>query len=407
MVGQIFKLASRNLWRNKRRTAITAASIMFAVFFSVIISSIQEGTWDHMVDSVVHYHFGYAQIHHRGYWDDKSIDNSFDPQPVMLALEGADHLRRLVPRLESFALASTGNRTIGTLVIGIDPEKENTLSSPGQRIVAGAYFAHDDRGVLVAEGLAEYLRLKVGDTLILISQGYRGVNAAGKFPVRGLVYFGSPELNKQLVYLSLEEAGRFYGAEGLVTALVVDPARPDRLALAMQTLDLALDRQIYDLMDYKEMMPDLIQARELDTAGAVVILFILYILVGFGIFGTILMMLKERQYEFGILKAIGMRSRWINLMVWVETVLMGLLGCLAGIALAFPITYYFYLNPIRLTGKMAEAYEVFGVEALLPAAVDPKIYFNQALVIFFMVSLLALYAFIQIASLRPVKAMRS
>ena len=60
---QLIKLAGRNIWRNKRRTLITAASILFAVFFAVAIMSIQVGTWDHMVDSVVHYHFGYAQIH--------------------------------------------------------------------------------------------------------------------------------------------------------------------------------------------------------------------------------------------------------------------------------------------------------------------------------------------------------
>ena len=76
-MNQVFKLAVRNIWRNKRRTLITAASILFAVFFAVAISSIQKGTWDHMIDSIVHYHYGYIQVHQSGYWEDKIIDNAF------------------------------------------------------------------------------------------------------------------------------------------------------------------------------------------------------------------------------------------------------------------------------------------------------------------------------------------
>ncbi|MBK8502015.1 MAG: hypothetical protein IPL46_07300 [Saprospiraceae bacterium] len=73
------------------------------MFFAVAISSIQEGTWNHMVDSVVHYHFGYAQIHKDGYWNDKSIDNAFDAEPAFSSLANLENVTQLVPRIESFA----------------------------------------------------------------------------------------------------------------------------------------------------------------------------------------------------------------------------------------------------------------------------------------------------------------
>lgn len=361
-----------------------------------------------MVDSIVHYHFGYAQIHKAGYWEDKTIDNAFNPvRPFEISGEFSE-VRQLVPRIESFALASFGTRTKAAMVVGIDPEKERTLTSIDTRIGTGSYFAHsDDDGAILAAGLAEYLRLNIGDTLVMISQGYHGINAAGKFPVRGIVHFGSPELNKQLLYITLEQAKWFYGTEGLITTLIVDTDAPDAIQKTVANLRQKLNHEEYEVMDYKEMMPELIQAREVDTAGSYIILIVLYVIIAFGIFGTILMMLKEREYEFGILKAIGMRTGQLNLMVWLETIFLGFIGSIAGMLVALPLVYYFHVNPIRLSGQMAEAYEKFGVEPLLPAAVDPSLFVSQAIVIFGMITILSLYPMLKIGSLKPVSAMRS
>ena len=407
-MSQLIKLASRNIWRNKRRTFITAASILFAVFFSIAVTSIQKGTWDHMVDSIVHYHFGYAQIHKSGYWDDKTIDNSFSEVKPLEAAQHFAEIKQMVPRIESFALASFSTRTKAAMVVGIDPEKEKSLTGLDTRIGTGKYFeTANDEGVVMAAGLAEYLHVTIGDTLVLISQGYHGINSAGKFPIRGTVHFGSPELNKQLLYITLEKAKWFYGTEGLITTLIVDTNDPDKIKSTVAGLRQNLDKSEYEVLDYKEMMPDLIQAREVDTAGSYIILLVLYVIIAFGIFGTILMMLKEREYEFGILKAIGMHTAQLNLMVWYETIFLGLIGCLAGMIVAFPLVYYFYINPIRLGGKMAEAYEKFGVEPLLPAAIDPALFITQAIVIFGMITILSLYPMLKIRSLKPVRAMRA
>ncbi|MBX2815598.1 MAG: FtsX-like permease family protein [Saprospiraceae bacterium] len=403
----LVKLAARNIWRNRRRTLITAASILFAVFFSILMTSIQRGTWGHMVDSVVRYHFGYVQIHKAGFWEDRSIDNAMHPEDLAETLSDAPELRSLVPRIESFALASLGSRTKGALVIGIDPSLEDSFTSLRNRVAKGSYLANGDDGVLIAEGLAEYLDLQINDTLVLISQGYHGTNAAGKYPVKGMVHLSNPELNKQMIYMELAAAQWFYGAEGLVTTLVADLNQASAMDEFVGFARSRLDTASYEIMDYTEMLPDLIQARELDLAGGQIFLLILYLIVSFGIFGTLLMMVKERSYEFGILKAIGMRSSQINIMLWLETMALGLIGCCAGVLFALPIIHHLKRNPIRMQGNYAEAYEQFGVEPVLPASTDPQIFIMQALTIFAIISLLSLYPILKIMRLEPVKAMRN
>ena len=70
------RLAWRNIWRNKRRTLLTAASIFLAIFLALIVRSLQIGWFDHLTDIVVQSYTGHIQVHKKGYWDDRDINNS-------------------------------------------------------------------------------------------------------------------------------------------------------------------------------------------------------------------------------------------------------------------------------------------------------------------------------------------
>lgn len=204
------KIAWRNLWRNKRRTLITVASIFFGVLLSAYMTSMQEGSYEKMVDMVVKYYSGYMQVHHENYWESKSINDTFEDTPE-LRRSILDHpeVDFVIPRLESFALASSEELTKGVLVMGIEPESENRLTSLKGNVNQGSYLQANDQGLLVGEGLAKYLHLGVNDTLVMISQGYHGISAAGKYPIRGIIKHASPQLNKMIVYMTLPNSQSF------------------------------------------------------------------------------------------------------------------------------------------------------------------------------------------------------
>lgn len=406
----ITKIAFRNIWRNKRRTLITAASVFFAVLLSVFMSSIQKGAWDNMQESVIKYYFGYAQIQQEDFWEDQTINNTFVLKDTLREkIMQLPNVKGLIPRLESFALVSLEKSTKGALLLGIDPPLEEELSKVSERVIQGEYLDHSsENAVLLSEGLAEYLSATQGDTIVLLTQGFRGANAAGKYAVKGIVRFGSPELNEQVLYLPLETAQYFLRSDNRLSSAVLrlDEHYPDALASTIDAVNSALSETELEVLDWKKMMPELVQARMVDEAGSKLILLILYILIGFGIFGTIIMMLKERSYEFGVMVSIGMKRRQLSVILWLEVLFIGLLGTLAGCLGAVPLVYYFQENPIRFSGKIMEAYEKFGVTPVLPAKLDPEIFLTQALVVAFIVSLISLYPIIQILKLNPMQAMR-
>lgn len=404
----IFTLAWRNIWRNRRRTLITAASILFAVLFASFMESLQKGAWNNMINNVVNFYYGFAQIHDHGYWEDRTLDRAFLLADSLQRLpEHIEPLRETVPRLESFALASTGTQTFGVMVVGIDPRQEDAMTQLSSRMAHGQYLQAADRGALLAGGVARRLELGVGDTILLISQGFRGVNAAGKYPVRGIVDFPNPELNKQLLYLPLAEAQHFYGAYGRITSLALKIDSNEDVPAVHRQVITHIDTSTYAFMDWKAMMPELLEAKALDSAGNIIVYIILYMIIAFGIFGTILMMTKERAYEFGVLTAIGMRRGRLGLIIWLETILLGLMGAMAGIAVAIPIVLYFRANPIRFSGDYATMLEQYGFEPIFPAQFDWTIFGTQALLVFIVTALLALYPVWRIRRLRPVEAMRS
>ena len=130
------KLAWRNLWRNRRRTLITSASIFFAVFFALVMRSLQLGSYDHMYKNAIESYTGYIQVQHKDFWDEKIVDNTFafDEQLEQQILAD-ENVAGTIPRFESFALASNGPQTKGVLVMGIDPEKEIHLSRIRDKMV--------------------------------------------------------------------------------------------------------------------------------------------------------------------------------------------------------------------------------------------------------------------------------
>jgi len=404
---KVIRIAWRNLWRNKRRTMITATSIFFAIWFALIMRAFQLGSYDLMVNNIVHAYSGYYQLHAKGYWDDKVLNNGFLDTPYLeQTLRSKSGLAGYAPRLESFALASYGIQTKGVMVNGVNPDAENGLTSLRKKMVKGKYLDPDDAGALISQRLARHLNISVGDTLVIIGQGFHGVSAAGIFPVRGIVHFPSPDLDSRLVYISLPAARNLFSADSLLTSIafnVIDPVSYTKMA---DQLRKQLHPGIYEVMTWDQMMPDVVQQIRADSASGLIMLGILYMIVGFGIFGTMLMMLNERTREFGMMIAIGMQKSRLMLVMVSEILFLGLLGIVAGVAAAVPLIYYFYVHPIPLTGTMAESTIRMGFEPLMPTAWKASFFIAQSFVVLTIILLVMILPVMRIRRLKVMNAIR-
>ena len=131
----------------------------------------------------------------------------------------------------------------------------------------------------------------------------------------------------------------------------------------------------------------------------------LYLIIAFGLLGTVLMMMRERQYEFGLLIAIGMKRGLLGTIVWVETILLGLIGAFLGILCCLPVVSYFKKYPLRFEGDYSALLDKWGFEPVFPAELSVRIFLAQALIVFLITLVLALLPLWKVHKIKPVKAM--
>ncbi|MGB1316024.1 MAG: ABC transporter permease [Chitinophagales bacterium] len=402
----LIKLAWRNIWRNKRRTLITMASVFFATILSTLMVSVKDGVQSNMIKNSVGDFFGYVQVQNADYKEDQNVDNSIElTDSLKNTLSENNNIKDFLPRINSFALAAAAENTKGTMVVGADVEKEDLYNKISERVVEGEYLKNDEQAILVGNGLAKSLKVEVGDTLVLMGQGYHGSTAAGKYNVKGIIKFGSPELSNRLVFLPIKAAQTLFGLENRYTSLNIQLENVNKFAATTNKLNKNLSNK-NKAYNWQELLPQLYNMIETDKKEGYMFMFILYMVVSFGIFGTTLMMLAERKHEFGVLVSIGMKKSKLAISVWIEIITLTFLGAVAGMAAAFPICLYFYLNPIPLGESLREITEEYGIEAVLQFSIKPSLFTTQATIIFVLACIISIYSLVKLLRFDPIKEMK-
>lgn len=404
----MLKLAWRNIWRNKNRSLISISAVFFCVIFAIVLRSFQLGTYSNMIHVVMGSYFGYVQINAPGFSQQRTLDESFlsDDEVIQTILQ-VPGVEAAAPRLEQFALASSGELTKPALIMGLDITAELSGFHLEKRVTDGRALAKNDiEGIVLGVDLAKQLKTKVGDTLVFISQGYMGQSAFAAQEVLGVVRFQNPELNKNLVLMPLPAAQEMFAAEGRITSLALGlkkGADYNRISSRIKQLP-GLEKM--EVSTWEDVFPEIVQSIQADTAGGMIIILVLYVLIGFVLLGTVIMMTAERMVEFGILIALGMKKSLLAWVTLLEKVMLTLLGGLLGILVTRPVVYYFHHNPIRFNAELGQIIEDYGFEPVLPASTDWSIALTHGIIVVLLGITVSIYAVLKIRKIHPVKAMR-
>ena len=405
----IFKIAWRNIYRNKKRSLITITSIFAALFLIIFMRALQFGFYDNLIKTVVESYAGYVEVHAKGFWDNQNLENSMVVDNELIKnIESVNGVENTVERLQSFSLISTGEKTRGGVINGVVIDDEKKITDWNKNIIDGS-FQLERNEIIIAKGISEYFDLQIGDSLILYGQGYRGMMAAGKYPVKGIIDLKNPNLNKLGIFMTLESARDYVSSDNISTHIIIDKRQYYSEDKILNDLESILSSD-YEVMTWKETLPEIEQTITADSAGGLIMAVILYIIVVFGMFGTVLMMTEERKYEFGVLISIGMSRIRLFSIILVETVILSMIGVVLAILVTYPISYYFYLNPINIVTLMGEGADVmieeFGFDPVVPFSISLDIPFSHALIIFTFSLLISVYPEIRIFRLNPVKSMK-
>ncbi|HCV79656.1 MAG TPA: hypothetical protein DGQ38_01235, partial [Zunongwangia profunda] len=179
-------------------------------------------TYKGTIDNVVGSYTGYIQLHHKGYWDNRSIDNSINVTSNLISqLSNTEGVEAVLPRLENYGLLSFGDLTKVISLNGVDFKKEQKLQDINSKLITGS-LPQNPKDIIIGKGVASYFKVETNDTLVFVGQGYHGMLAADKFHISGIIDLKNPALNKATAMMSLEDAQNLFSASGIVTSLVVN-----------------------------------------------------------------------------------------------------------------------------------------------------------------------------------------
>ena len=405
----IFKIAWRNIYRNKKRSLITITSVFAALFLIILMRALQFGFYDKLIETVVESYAGYVEIHADGFWDNQSLDNSMQvDQQLLDDIQSVEGVENIVQRLQTFSLISVGEKTKGGVINGINLYEEQKITDWNKKMVSGSFDLSDNE-IIIAKGIAEFFDISEDDTLILYGQGYRGMMAAGKYPVKGVIDLKNPDLNKIGLFMTMESVRNYVSSDEISTHIIIDKEKYYNEDKIVEDLGIILSDD-YEVMTWKETLPEIEQTITADSAGGLIMAFILYVIVVFGMFGTVLMMTEERKYEFGVLISVGMSRIRLFGIILIETIILSMVGVVLAVMVTYPISIYYNINPIDMAILMGDGadqmIEEMGFSPMIPMSISWDIPLSHSLVIFIFSLLISIYPAIKISKLNPVKSMK-
>jgi len=331
----LLTLSWRNLWRNKRRTAIMLGAISVGVWAMIFMTALMRGMVDDMINQGIRNLPGHIQLQNPSYLDDPSVTNSIaaPDDELRAALDGLG-AARWATRIKVPAVIASERETRGVNLIGVDADAESDISGLPQHISEGRFIeSDDDGGIVIGARLAEHLETRLGKRVVVMSQDPDNNISERGFRVVGIYRAKLPELEEFNVYAGRDTLQQLLGIEGRVSQIIImgDDYR-DLETLYQRLLAVLPDglqaRAWYQVDRYLAAMYNMMD-------GFVLVwIVIIFLALSFGLVNTLVMAIFERVREIGLIQALGMRPALIVYQILLESLLLLLIGLAAGNLLA-------------------------------------------------------------------------
>lgn len=410
----LIQLAWRSLWRNWRRSLIAVAAVVFAIALSIIQRGIQYGTYAETIKTAVRVSTGYLQIQEIGYNKTPTLQKSFDLTPkIEDAIKDIPQVNGSSPRTQTDALLSYRDQSLGVMLMGISPKTESLVTDFQKKVNGGCFLSINSADknekppeIVVGYKLLENLDAQVGDSVIVLGQGFDGTLGNMFVRIVGTFKTGSDEFDRMGVFMNISDIQNFLGMENRINAVAISVRNQDDVEEIASGLNKVLEPMGLVALPWQELLPQLKQTIELDNSSGALYIIILLFVVGFGILNTVLMSITERFKEYGVMLSLGMSQQKLVIAVALEIFFMLIIGFMIGNGIGVAVNSYFVRHPIVLGGDVAKLYQEYGFAPMLVSSLSFKIFLDSTLTILGISIVAAVYPLWRVLKLEPLKGIR-
>jgi putative ABC transport system permease protein len=329
-----FTLAARNIFRQKRRSAIAVGAVAFGITALILASGFIEWIFLDFRESTIKSQLGHIQIVRRGYHDaGKAEPYAFLLPEAVPALETSSRhteIKTVAPRLSFSGLVSHAESTLSFIGDGVGPKEEEAFGN-GLQITSGKALAADDsRSVIMGEGLARNLGVKVGDRVVLLVNTSGGHTNAVELTVRGLFQTVTKSYDDSALRIPISTARELLRTKGSHVWIVLlhDTARTDTMLAELRS---RLPEDQFDVVPWYQLADFYNKTATLFTRQVQGVRLIIALIILLSISNTMATSVMERIGEIGTAMALGVKRLGIMRLFLSEGVLLGCFGGIAGL----------------------------------------------------------------------------
>lgn len=402
----IWKISWRNIWRNKKRSAIIIFATTFALWSGIISVALSLGMMEQIVDSAINSSLSHIQVHAPGFIEHKEIDKTIPGGPEILSkVEKFPGVKSASGRSIVSAMASTSATASGVMIYGIIPSKEKTVTDIGDKLQEGTYFQSNKRNpIVIGQKLAERLEVKIGSKVVLTAQAQDSSLCAGAFRVVGIYRSESAVFDEISVFAQQSDIDQTFGLKGQIHEIAALINNPDELDSV--TVKLASALPGLQTNSWKTLSKTLAYYVDAGVQMMDISLMLILLTLVFGITNTLLMGVVERIRELGVVMALGMNHFKVFSMVLIESLLLTMVGGILGIItgeISIRILSIYGIDLSAFSAGLAEFGMSHMVYPYLPLEQYPKII---GMVVITAV-IAAVFPGIKAMRLNPIKAIRT
>ena len=405
----LIKIAWRNIWRSKLRSAVVMLAIASGLVGGLFSSAWMNGMAKQRVKDTFSIETAHIQFHNPEFADNfdvkKIIHSTEEKLEELSKIEG---IKAVTSRLKTSAMAATANKNMGVTIVGVLPKSEKEVFGLANKIdsTQGDFFdTKKKNSIVISKALATELKARLKSKIVLTFQDYNGEITGAAFKVTGIYKTTNSVWDKMHVFVKDTD---------LRKVLELPEGQSHEIDILLDDYDQALviseqlQKKYPDILseDWSKIQPYInFITKYMDIMMGVFMLIILGAL-GFGIVNTMLMVILERTRELGMLMAIGMTKRRVFAMIMYETIFLALVGAAIGEVLSLLLIKYYGNVGIDLS-SMAEGLEAIGYNAITFPALEPIRYLQITAMVIVTGILASIYPAIKALKLDPASAIRT
>ena len=400
------KIAFRNIFRQKRRTILTALAMIVGFALLSLTIGLSDGAYGNIIAMFTRNRIGHIQVHRDGYLDKpslyKTIDNASAVGETIQRIVGVE---AWTPRVYGAGLGSVGEKSTAVQIIGVDVARETAATRFDQKVVEGNTLTETpSHEAVIGKGLAKIVSATVGSEIVIVSQGADGSIANDVYKIVGIAESGDDITDRVACYLHIEDAQELLVLGGRVHEIVVIVSNINRVDKITSAIETQLDDSTLDVAPWQVVAKSFYRAMRTDQQGDAISRLVIMLIVAIGVFNTVLMSVLERTREYGVLKAVGTKPVQIFWLVVCEVVIIALgsicVGALLGALLNYLLSIYGITYPQEITYggmKLKTLYAEVNVRCLVIPAIT----------VMLSATIVSLFPAIKAARIMPAKAMRT